>query len=163
MRRRSSNIYRQPPQPHPSSSSSDGITFTPRVIARLRKSQNWNLISNRVGQPEQNREETEKANIPFLRCCIPSSLSRRIIRSTYLSGETRERDSRCSHRSRIQWHCRYYEPDTCKQARRDRIEEDREREEKRRTEKEFWIKMGEKRKKREKKKREEISQARSIK
>lgn len=50
-----------------------GWNHVHRVIARLRKSQNWNLISKRVGQPNlpRNWEETEKANIPFLSSVSP--------------------------------------------------------------------------------------------
>lgn len=102
MRRRSSNIYHQLPLLAP---CLIGWNHVHRVIARLRKSQNWNLISKRVGQPiPRNWEETEKANIPFLSCIPPSPLNRRIIRSTYLSkklhGRTAEKEILGVHRSR---------------------------------------------------------------
>lgn len=101
MRRRSSNIYHQLPLLAP---CLVGWNHVHRVIARLRKSQNWNLISKRVGQPiPRNWQETEKANIPFL-SCIPPPLNRRIIRSTYLSkklhGRTAEKEILGVHRSR---------------------------------------------------------------
>lgn len=102
MRRRSSNIYHQLPLLAP---CLIGWNHVHRVIARLRKSQNWNLISKRVGQPiPRNWEETEKANIPFLSCIPPPPLNRRIIRSTYLSkklhGRTAEKEILGVHRSR---------------------------------------------------------------
>lgn len=102
MRRRSSNIYHQLPLLAP---CLVGWNHVHRVIARLRKSQNWNLISKRVGQPiPRNWQETEKANIPFLSCIPPSPLNRRIIRSTYLSkklhGRTAEKETLGVHRSR---------------------------------------------------------------
>lgn len=102
MRRRSSNIYHQLPLLAP---CLVGWNHVHRVIARLRKSQNWNLISKRVGQPiPRNWQETEKANIPFLSCIPPPPLNRRIIRSTYLSkklhGRTAEKEILGVHRSR---------------------------------------------------------------
>lgn len=100
--RRRSNIYHQLPLLAP---CLVGWNHVHRVIARLRKSQNWNLISKRVGQPiPRNWEETEKANIPFLSCIPPPPLNRRIIRSTYLSkklhGRTAEKEILGVHRSR---------------------------------------------------------------
>lgn len=172
MRRRSSNIYHQLPLLAP---CLVGWNHVHRVIARLRKSQNWNLISKRVGQPiPRNWEETEKANIPFLSCIPPPPLNRRIIRSTYLSkklhGRTAEKEILGVHRSRwcgsndtvvITSQIRATTADIeSKKVERER-ERERERKKARILDKEGEVREEIKEEKR--KERRKISQARSIK
>lgn len=132
--------------------------------AEKRKSQNWNLISKRVGQPiPRNWGETEKANIPFLSCIPPSPLNRRIIRGTYLSKKLHGRTAQKEIRGGVNpmtlslLRARYVQPRPTSNQRRwkERTEEEESEDKEEEVQEEI--------KEKKRKERKKISQARSIK